>query len=84
MRNEKSNRRVRRLKTDGGGEYDSKDFAQFQEEKGIILEPIILGNPQMNGEAERHGQTLHRMANFILKDSGFAIRYWPEFVLTTN
>ncbi len=24
------------------------------------------------------------MANAILKDSGFAIRYWPEFILTTN
>ena len=38
----------------------------------------------MNGVAERLGQTLHRMANAILKDSGFPIQYWPELILTAN
>ena len=38
----------------------------------------------MNGEAERLEQTLHRIANAILKDSGFAIRYWPKLILTAN
>ncbi len=51
--NEKVNKRVRRLRTDDGGEYDFKIFAQLREEKGIILELIFFGNPQMNGEAER-------------------------------
>ena len=36
LRNEKGDKRVRRLRTDGGGEYDSKEFAEFREEKGII------------------------------------------------
>ena len=47
LNNEKGNKRVRRLRTDNGGEYNSKIFAQFREEKGIILEPILPGNPQM-------------------------------------
>ena len=38
----------------------------------------------MNDEAEKLSQTLHRMANAILKDFGFAIRYWPELILTAN
>ena len=38
----------------------------------------------MKGEAERLGQTLHRRANALLKDSDFAIRYWPELILTAN
>ncbi len=84
LRNEKGDKRVRRLRTDGGGKYDSKAFAQLQKEKGIILEPIIPGYPSMNGKAERLGQTLHRIANAILKDSSFAIRYWPELLLTAN
>lgn len=84
MRNEKGDKRVRRLRTDGGGEYDSKAFARFREEKGIIREPIIPGNPQMNGAAGRLGQTLHCMANALRKDSGFAIQYWPELILTAN
>ena len=38
----------------------------------------------MTGEAEKLGQTLHCMANLLLKDFGFAIRYWPELILTAN
>ncbi len=84
MRNEKDDKRVRRLRTDDSGKYDSKAFAQFREEKSIIWELIIPGYPQMNGASERLGQTLHCMANAILKDSGFVIRYWPELNLTAN
>lgn len=38
----------------------------------------------MNGTTERLGQTLHRMANALLKDSGFEVQYWPELILTVN
>ncbi len=38
-----------------GGEYDSNEFFQFREEKKIIWELIILGNPEMNSVAERLG-----------------------------
>ncbi len=84
LRNRKGDKKVRRLRTDGGGEYNSKAFAQFRDEKGIIWEPIIPGNLLMNSVAERLGQTLHRMANAILTDSGFSIRYGPEIILTAN
>lgn len=70
--------------TDGGGEYDSHEFTKFRDEHRIIWEPIVPGNPQMNGTAERLGQTLHKMASTMLKDSGFELRYWPELVLTAN
>ncbi len=81
---EKGDKRVRRLRTDEGGEYDSHDFTKFRDECGIIWEPIVPGNPEMNGSAERFGQTLHKMASTMLKDSGFELRYWPELVLTAN
>ncbi len=38
----------------------------------------------MNGAVERLGQTLHKMASTMLKDSGFDLQYWPELVLTAN
>ncbi len=50
LTNKKDDKRVRRLRTDGGGQDVSKAFAQFREEKGIIWESIIPGNPQMNCE----------------------------------
>lgn len=41
-------------------------------------------NPQMNGSAERLGQTIHRMANALLSESGLSKKYWSEMVLTAN
>ena len=38
----------------------------------------------MNGEAESLSQILRCMANALLKDPGFAIRYWPELILTVK
>ena len=81
---EKGNKRVRRLRTDGGREYDSHEFTKFWDEHGIIWKPIVPGNPQINGTAEQLGQNLHKMASIMLKDSGFELRYWPKLVLTAN
>ncbi len=36
LHHEKRDKRVRRLRTDGGGEYDSHDFTKFQDEREII------------------------------------------------
>ena len=38
----------------------------------------------MNGKVEKLGQILNRIVNIIFKDSGFAIWYWPELILTAN
>lgn len=38
----------------------------------------------MNDEREKLGETLHRIANALLKYSGFAIRYKPEIILIGN
>lgn len=84
LHHEKGDKRVRRLRTDEGGEYDSHEFTRFRDEHEIIWEPIVPGNPQMNGTAEQLGQTLHKMASTMLKNSGFELRYWPDLVLTAN
>lgn len=38
----------------------------------------------MNGRAERLGQTLHKKAATMMKDSGLNIVYWPELFNTAN
>ncbi len=38
----------------------------------------------MNSEADKLGQTLHRIANAFLKDFGFAIQYGLKLILTVN
>ena len=55
LHHEKRDKRIRRLRKDGAGKYDSHQFTKFRDERGIIWEPIVLGNPQMNGAAEQLG-----------------------------
>ena len=38
----------------------------------------------MNGTAERLGQTLHRKACTMQKDSGISMFYWPGLLKTAN
>lgn len=42
------------LKTDGGGEYVSKDFERFVDQEGIVHEVVPPYTPQQNGIAERN------------------------------
>ncbi len=47
-------------------------------------ESIIPDNPQMKGKVEKLGQILHCIVNVLFKDSGFAIWFWVELILTAN
>ncbi len=49
-----------------------------------MWEPIIPGNPQQNGSAERLGQPLLRKASAMLKERNINIKYWPEMIRTVN
>ena len=42
---EKKDKRVRQLRSDGGGKYDSHEFIKFCDEHSIVWEPIVPGNP---------------------------------------
>ena len=82
--NEYGDKRIKRLRSDCGGEYDSKDFENFINEHGIQWEPTVPGNPPMNGTAERLGQTLHKLASTMREGAKLDIKYWAEMVLTAN
>jgi transposase InsO family protein len=51
-------RKIKRLRSDRGGEYFSGDFSDFCVEHGIILERTPSYSPQSNGIAERKNHTL--------------------------
>ena len=84
LRHERGDQRVHLLRTDNGGKYSFYKFEEHRDECGIIWEPTVSGNPQMNGSAEQLGQTIHRMANAPLSESRLPKKYWSEMVLTTN
>ncbi|RDX97111.1 hypothetical protein CR513_20159, partial [Mucuna pruriens] len=54
--------KIKILRTDGGGEYNSKEFKEFCEAKGIEHEVTAPYTPQHNGLAERRNKTLLDMA----------------------
>ena len=83
-RNERGNLQNHRLRTDGGGGYDSNEGTTIREERGIMWEPIIPGNSQQNGSTEGLGQTLLCKASAILKEGNINIKYRPEMIRTTN
>jgi hypothetical protein len=67
------------LRTDGGGEYFSSEFATYLKNIGIIHEKTNPRTPQENGVAERVNKTLVIMAIAMLKsvESKVGKSAWP-------
>ena len=73
---------IRRLRTDGGGEYTSVQFERFCEEKGIVHEVVAPYTPQQNGTAERKNRTILDMTRSMLKTKSLPKKFWGEAVCT--
>ena len=75
------NKKIKRLRSDRGGEYLSKEFSDFCAEHGIIHETTAPYSPQSNGVAERKNRTLTDLVNAMLDSSGLPKPWWGEAVL---
>ena len=62
----KLERKIKRLRSNHGGEYFPKIFDLFCEEHGIIHERTPPYSPQSNGVAERKNCTLNDLVNAML------------------
>jgi transposase InsO family protein len=71
---------IKRLRDDNGGEYIAGKLQKALFEGGIKWEPTGPYSSQMNGPAERLGQTIYRKAAPLLKHAGLSLEYWPEAV----
>ena len=67
---------VRILRSDNGGEYTSRAFAQFCTDEGIKQEFTVPDTPQQNGVAERYFRTIVEMTRCLLLDSGLPKLLW--------
>jgi transposase InsO family protein len=76
-----SGKYVKVLRSDGGGEYNSKDFAYFCRQQGIIMQTTTRYTPQHNGVAERKNQTIMNMARSMLRAKNLSNDYWDEAVV---
>jgi transposase InsO family protein len=62
-------RKIKRLRSDRGGEYFSSEFSDFCVEHGIIHERTPPYSPQSNEVAERKNHTLIDLVNAMLETS---------------
>ena len=62
-----SGHKIKVLRTDGGGEYVSRDFGALCERDGIVHDVVPPYTPQQNGTAERRNRTIMNMVRSMLK-----------------
>ncbi|KAJ9538953.1 LOW QUALITY PROTEIN: hypothetical protein OSB04_031686 [Centaurea solstitialis] len=78
----KTNHRVKVIRSDNGTEFKNADLNSFCEEKGIERQYSAPRTPQQNGVAERRNRTLIEAARTMLADSKLPITFWAEAVNT--
>ena len=69
-------RKIKRVRSDRGGEYFSNNFTSFCEEHGIIHERTPPYSPQSNGVAERKNRTLTDLVNAMLDAAELSKEWW--------
>lgn len=75
-------KKIKKLRTDRGGEYFSAQFDAFCEENGIVHQRTAPYTPQQNGLAERKNRTLVDMINSMLLNAKLPHNLWGEALLT--
>ncbi|GJR16118.1 retrovirus-related pol polyprotein from transposon TNT 1-94 [Tanacetum coccineum] len=69
---------IKCLRTDRGGEYNSKEFKEFCENNGIRRQLTAPYTPHQNGVAERKNRSLLNMVRSVLKARSVPKIYWAE------
>ncbi|CAL5403117.1 unnamed protein product [Camellia sinensis] len=72
---------IQTLRTDRGGEFNSREFANFCEMHGIKKQLTASYTPQQNGVAEQKNRTILNMVRSMLSTSGLPKSFWPEAIL---
>ncbi|KAL0411605.1 UNVERIFIED_CONTAM: hypothetical protein Slati_3750200 [Sesamum latifolium] len=71
-----TNRKIKALWSDGGGEYLSGEFIDYLKENGILSQWTPPGMPQLNGVAERRNQTLLDMVRSMMSITELPPSFW--------
>jgi transposase InsO family protein len=76
-------RKIKRLRSDHGGEYFPKVFDNFCTEHGIIHERTPPYSPESSGITERKNYMLTDLVNVMLDTCDISKAWWGEVVLTS-
>lgn len=73
---------IRKLRTDGGGEYTSNEFSHLLKKKGIEAQRTTPYTPQSNGMSERANRTIVGTTRALLHAVSAPKQYWGEAAMT--
>lgn len=72
--------KIKKFRTDNGGEYVGASFQKFLKERGIQHQTTNSYCPEQNGRAERLNRTIIERAKCLLFDAGLKNDFWAEAV----
>jgi transposase InsO family protein len=75
-------RKVKLLRTDNGGEFCSDAFDDYCRQEGIVRHHTIPYTPQQNGVAERMNRTIISRARCMISNARVSKRFWAEAAST--
>jgi transposase InsO family protein len=78
-----SEKKIKILRSDNGGEYTSNEFGRFCIDVRIKRELATPYNPQQNGVAERKNRTIMEAVKTIIHDQDLPMHLWDEVARTT-
>ena len=71
-------KKIKILRTDNGGEYLSKAFMTYLTEHGVIHQTTVPYTPQQNGTAERLDRTLMQTVRSLLEHANLPQEFWQQ------
>ena len=74
--------KVKKLRTDNGGEYVLTEFESYLKKEGIEHQYTIPKTPEQNGVSERMNRTLVEKVRSMLVDSKLPHKFWAEALST--
>ena len=77
-------RKVKTLRSDNGGEYISNEFKNYLKAEGITHQNTVRKTPEQNGVAERMNRTLQEAMRSMLFESNLPKRFWAEALSTST
>jgi hypothetical protein len=75
LREKESGKQVKVFRTDGGGEYTFKKFAEYLTSQGILKETSTPYSPQSNEVVERPNRTIMERVRCMLDDARLSKKY---------
>jgi transposase InsO family protein len=76
-------KKIKVLRTDNGGEFCGNEFEEFCKKCGIARKKTTPYTPQQNGVAERMNMTLMEKSRSMLSGAELGHEFWAEAVGTT-